>query len=858
MQDKKLRLPKTDFPMQANLSSLEPRIHQYWKDIDLYNLLHKQKLKKFTCHFGPPFANGDPHCGHGLSYTIKSISLALKTMEGFSVFNVFGWDCHGLPIELKVKDMKITDKREFYMECQKVAKHWIGVQKPVLEKLCFLHDPNHHYSTINSLPSIYQSFSNLLLQNRVFLSNRPLIWSTQFKCNIPAIDIEYENKKSQAIYILFPLHNRPNQYALIYTTTPWSLIDNMAICINKNLQYSFVMYDNKEMLIQTDCIPVLEQKLQTTFTILNSITGTDLLDFQYDNFIHNKIMPFIHGNHVSADGTGLVHTAPAHGIDDFEAFYAVYDTPILDDVTEDGYIEINYEKISVFDTPNILKHFEKHLLFSEDIVHSYPFYKGKPLIYKTSEQIYLRIDDLKSKIVAELHKIQTAPESLKNDMILSIEGRDNWCLSRNRIYGTPLALFIHKANKTLLINETVQNKIIEQMCVDPTYFLNAECINILQGFVQNPSEYRPYLGVLDCWYESACVSSIILPEYGQNNVADLYSEGKDQKRGWFNSSAFLSMSLRNQLPYKTLIANGFVVDDNGDKLSKSKGNAMPFTQIIEQYGLDVFTILVASANFKDDVKIGPRMLTLASEQYRKFRNVLRYLISVVEYKDHIEQVEITEELEKAILGKLRHIIITYKKYTSKFEIHLAFNLIKEFVIYVSEIYFNGRKDCLYSDGNTNRRAQVIYTNFVLLKGLLMLLCPFIPRTCEEIAIYLKKYLQVESIFLFNLNEFAEHLINYDKEAEKLDHTVNNILPWINAEIDGMKKDKTIKKNEEVCVYTKDYNNMIKLLINCSEVIKSDHNEVQIIDKIACFRCNQRCGIEICNRCEIALNDTNNL
>lgn len=850
MENKKLRLPKTGISTRANVIQTEKDIAEYWKRIELYKLLNNRSSKSFTLHFGPPFANGNLHMGHGLTYTIKSIILAAHGVLGYKVSNILGWDCHGLPIETKARSIT-SSKKELYKECQHIAKYWMQQQESQLRALCFIAD-DRSYSTMNSLVDIYSAFSKLLLQNKVYIANKPLIWSTHYKCNVPAIDIEYRQKKSLAIYVLFPMEES-NTYALIYTTTPWSLWDNMAICINKNAEYLYVKYDNKIILVQKSCD--LKHILDDNYEIISSVLGKDLLSKKYFHIFTKEKFPILHGDHVSEVGTGLVHTAPSHGLEDYEVFCRNFDSVLIrDSVSEDGFINIENQRVKFTDNDTIIEFLKPYILYQEKIQHSYPFYKNDALIYKTSRQIYLKIESVKSLILNSLKSIHTTPSNLKERMLQAIDSRSEWCVSRNRTYGVPLALFVHKDSGELLINEKLQQRIIEQMQRDLTFFLTDDCISILNGIVDE-NDYEYYNGILDCWFDSGCVSSIILKKMNENPVADVYIEGKDQIRGWFNSAAFLTALLDGRLPYNAIGVHGFILAENNEKMSKSKGNGISLQDVLEKYGLNIFSILIGSSDFKNDVKISNDALDIAQEQYRKFFNVLRYLCSIVEYKDSIQEVEIEEELEKCILLQLREVIEEYIDHMEAFEIHFAFNCVKEFIMYISSTYFNARKDVLYLDGDTYCRDQIIYTSYLLLQGLLGLLVAFMPHTCEKLNQYLRdKFGNIfyESIFMFNLKDFI--IPSFDsKYKDSVKYLLNNVVPIINGKMDLMKKDYTITRNEDaICFVNDDRLQLIKLLTRCSEIYSGDSIEVVKSNKIACERCYIRLGHKICDRCKTAI------
>ncbi len=859
---KTLRTPNTNFPLRGNLVELDKKITEYWNEIDLYQTLQNTRKNKepFVLHQGPPFTNGRFHIGHGLTGALKAIVVATFNIIGYRPEVILGWDCHGLPIETRIKSLGQLSKKEFYNECRKFSQSWIEVQKPESQKLCYIHNKDY-YSTMKGLPKIYEAFSKLLLKGDVLIKNKPIIWSVAYKCNIPDIDIEYKNKKSTAIYLYHQVKHK-DFGLLIFTTTPWSIFDNMFICINKNFDYALVEHENRTMYVAKDSLHHLNETIfKNNYNIISTISGEKLIayNYKYLHAIYGHECSILHGDHVSTEGTGLVHTAPAHGPEDYDVAYRINKRPeqIVDLISEDGFITYKGEKIHVIeDISKILNILESDIVYSHTIEHSYPFYKDYPLIFKTSEQIYLNIDLVRDEVLRQLENIQVSPENLLERLKTAIRTREEWCVSRNRTYGVPLALFVHKIHRTLLIDAKIQDLISEQMYIDPTYFLTNECIHILPD--EYKSNYEPYIGILDCWFDSACTSPVIVPEFGLNPLSNVYIEGKDQLRGWFNSSAFLGVMLTGKLPYNGVITHGFVVNDKREKMSKSKDNSISLSEIFDKIGLDVFFILIADSNFKDDVAVSPHAFEQAKIKYMKFRGVLRYLCSVVEY-GHKPLSKITSTMERVFLWNLRCVIEEYMSLSRSYEIHFAFNLINNFVVDLSSIYFNACKDCLYADGNTTRRAEIIHTCYLMLQSVLMMLVPFIPRTCEEIFLYIKNLgiFKGNTVHEFDLSEFYKYLCNltneFDSEFNLYCDISSNVIPLINTEIEALKQSKQINKNSDIILELQLRNPKAFELVQCmtgvSDILYSDESKILISHENPCARCSKRTEQSLCPRCD---------
>lgn len=816
--------PTTKFPMQANLPQLDKRIIDYWEKYKIYDLISKKKTKTFELHFGPPFTNGDLHIGHGLNIILKDIVLRFKNLQGYSISNITGHDCHGLPVEVKVmRNKNPTSKQQFIEECKEESKKWIIQQRKTMKKMGFLMS-DKYYTTMDSVPEIYSIFSDFVLQNKLIRAIKPMAWCTILKCVIADIDIEYREKISTSIYFILQIKNQ-DRSLVIWTTTPWTLLDNTAVAYNKNIKYSEVKYKDKKIIIATNLIPQFIERVGQ-ITSQKSVDSKEFEKIQVQHPILEKYVPVVHGEHVTdLEGTGFVHTAPAHGLEDFE-LAKKYDLNIIDTVDDNGnYIAGTplYE-FSIKDEKKILDILAEKLLIKQEIKHSYPFCtrSNNPIIYKTTEQIFV---DLSNQTKSS-DDIQWYPSSLKEVFFNTIQKRNEWCISRNRTYGVPLALFINKKNNSILINKQLQEKILLQMDKDPTYFLEESCIQILEG-IENPNEWRPYIGVLDVWFDSSCVSSIISKFYNNSGyrVADLYLEGKDQIRGWFQSSFLTSMISNGKAPYKSVVTHGFFMVSSpdkkkGEKMSKSLGNVIDLNQQIDK-GNELFRIWVAKSNTRDDIIIGPDVLKEAENQYRKFRNVIRYIISIIESYPYKKTADF-DVFEIAMLSKLKKTYEIYTLHMQSYEFNLAFNEIKGYIDYISNNYFNWRKKVLYSF--TEKKA-IVYAFSQILKGILLMLNPFIPFTTEEAFLYLKPF----NIFKNKISihkesfEFFDN-IKIDPVEEQIDQ-INLELKKIRVIFDKMLQSGEVKKVNQIDVEIKldniyeirNITSLIRDMLDCNSV-----------------------------------------
>lgn len=1000
-----LSIKNTDFPMQANLSKLEPKISEQWYEQDIYSKLQESNKPTFTMHYGPPYLNGPFHIGHGLNMILKDFILRSRNLLGYKIDSIPGFDCHGLPIELKVQKTftpnsslsPIENIRKFREECIKFNNSWLDVQLSSVKRMGILAS-KEYYMTAKSTNIIYKTFSDMLLKNMVSIANKPVIWSINEQTTIADSEIEYKNKISKSIFFILkitksPLSQFQNVYLTCWTTTPWTLVDNSAVAYNPNITYCFTEYQDKILIVAEKCIENLEKVLEIKLNVLAKFSGQMLTEMEVEHPIRKNEdktrlnVPLVAGAHVmDSEGTGFVHTAPSHGLEDFEMHLLHSNVKSYESTNELGYYIKGspLEGLHIFDDENkILESYLDIALKIVEIEHSYPYSQrtNTPIIYRSTEQIFIKIhkevfenilydvnliedkfntyvnylkgnSDIKSEksmklieecfdfigirlsliessplavefvdliilferilianfetysdrffeklikfensdknsdfahyfdlikcklsafieisrhlfsnyilnqnkqiislneikynkldmnLVNQVMKVTTVPVKLKTMLLDTLNGRKEWCVSRQRIWGVPLALFVDKRTNGLFINDRLQIKIILKMKEDPSYFLSADCINILDGIVDNKENYRPYLGVLDVWFDSGCVFNIL-----PNKQADVYCEGKDQIRGWFQSSLWVSYLTTGQLPYKAIISHGFLLDEQKNKMSKSLGNVRDFNQLIETLGRDVLNMWIARSDTSSDIKISDQILSDAADMYRKIRNVLRYLISITEdLTDNEKKFSKFEgELENMFLDKYNQMEHNYFENIENYHFKEAFDEIYQFILDLSGIYFNARKDSLYCDLNPLETRQFMH---FLLHNIIILLSVFLPFTTEEISIYLK---YSKSIHLFDKNDLLK--LNANISYKVYDEIMNFCIP-IRQDIDILKKTNQIKKSSELILYVdSNYVNVIENLLQVGRCIKSNEYKLEISNLNECARCFKKiCTNELCDRC----------
>lgn len=892
---KTLLTPSDGFPMQGNLPNLDKRILEYWSKNDVYSKIVNSKLMaKKELHYGPPFTNGDLHIGHSLNIILKDfiaryILMSTKPSKVGNKFRLLtGHDCHGLPIEVKVME-KVSQKNiyEFISECQKYSRDWIKIQQESFDKMGILKD-KEYYTTMDSIPEIYEAFSNLLLQGKIYLDIKPMMWCTKMECVVPEIDVEYKEKQSTTVYLKMQIMKSTKEkligkYIVIWTTTPWTLVDNGGVALHTEIIYQLVgLKTGEKVIIAKDLISELKGKIGIV-ELLDEFSGKELLSYKIlleHTIKKDTLVPVVFGEHVTAEnGTGFVHMCPAHGEEDYEVGKK-NNLPIIDSVGKNGFYKegSTLAGLHVFnDEEIILSKYQDKILKIEKITHSYPFFARSkmPIIYISTRQVFMNLKVDEKELRDKLSKVTWTPKFLAETFPEVIFKRKEWCLSRNRLYGTPIAVFYHKKTNQLLINEEIQRKIIAKMREDHLYFLNEKCVEIL-GDLKN--DYEAYIGVLDCWFDSACVGRILEKHLGKQNQsgfrqAGIYIEGKDQTRGWFQSSLWAQMISANQLPYESVVSHGFILAESatnpkGEKMSKSKGNVISLAETIKN-GNEILRLVFAKCDFTDDVIIGKTAFTEASNNYRKFRNVLRYLIGTIEEtakrtKGTVftkeENVELGE-LDIAVLSKMKSTFEEYKSFGDKYVINQSYVALREFVEYISSNYLNSKKDILYCDKiDSKKRVATVYTCKKLLEGISLMACPFLPITCEEIFLYCKDL----KLGVLDENKTSIHELDFSFfdsiEKHEIEKTVDNFersTSFVNIEAEILRGNGTIKRNSDLIVHlVRETYELLTLetmneIFGGATVVLSGKNFVTTNSATACLRCHQRLGSELCTRCKKA-------
>ena len=795
MSKNQINLPKTAFSMKANLPIREPEILKLWKKIDLYKELRNSRKgeEKFVLHDGPPYANGNIHMGTALNKILKDIIVKFHQMDGKDSVYVPGWDCHGLPIEWKIEEQYKKNKKnkndvpivEFRKECRTFAEKWIEVHKDQFKRLGVVGDWENYYSTMSydAEAQIVRELGKFLKEGSLYRGFKPVLWSTVEKTALADAEVEYQDHKSDTIYACFPVKSSKIKELndcdiVIWTTTPWTIPANKALAYNESLDYLIIQinddgnFKNKKIVIAEALLDsVLKDCEIKEFENLKKFKGKDLKDtickHPFFDLGYDYDIPMLEARFVTTEqGTGIVHCAPSHGPDDFNLCLN-NGIKAIETVDDDGKYTNNvslFEGLHIFKAnPIVIEKLkdQNKLLSNGVLVHSYPHsWRSKaPLVHRATPQWFISMEShkLRSKALKAIDDTTFYPSKGKERLKSMIETRPDWCVSRQRVWGVPLPIFVNKKTNEILIDDGVFENIANiyekegsdcWFSDDPQKFL---------GSKYKAEDFEKLSDIVEVWFDSGSTHSFVLEKRKDLKwPASMYLEGSDQHRGWFHSSLLESCGTRGKAPFESILSHGFVVDGKGLKMSKSLGNVIAPEDILKKYGADILRIWVAASNYAEDLRIDYSILDQHSESYRKIRNTFRYLLGNIndKYEDvNLDKIDVESlpELEKFMLSKIHSLNNKFENYFKKYDFH---NLYKELLNFcttdLSAFYFDIRKDTLYCDPiNSEKRKSCVTILNVLLKSLLRWFAPILSFTTEEIyqliskntkSIHLEKFL----------------------------------------------------------------------------------------------------------------------
>lgn len=754
-----LLMPKTNFEMRGNLPNKEPNILEKWDNQDIYNKSNLNKDNTYMLHDGPPYANGAMHCGHMLNRLLKDFIVRYKNMSGYNTPFIFGWDTHGLPIENMVTKMgvnrKLTPINEFREKCYEYALNQVEKQKKDIKRLGCFGDYKNPYLTLHKEFEAREihCFSVMAQKGLIYKGLKPVYWSPSSESALAEAEIEYQDVKAKTIYVSFDIKKGNNLIYndakfIIWTTTPWTLPANLALCVNPKLIYGLYETDIGKVIFLSDLKENLKEILG--FKICNEIKlfeGKELEGIIALHPFYNKESYVILGDYVTSEtGTGIVHIAPGHGMDDYLVCLKYNIKPYCP-VDEKGkmmedcgerlaglfYEDANDEVIKILEENN-------HLLKEIDIVHSYPhdWRTHKPVIFRATKQWFCSIEPIRNKIIEEIKKVDWNPKWGETRMINMIKDRNDWCISRQRVWGVPIPI-IYCEDDTPIIEKEVFDHIeslIREKGSNIWYELSEK--ELLPEGYKNPHSpnniFKKEKDIMDVWFDSGSSWNGVLNERNLSYPADLYLEGSDQYRGRFNSSLILSVALNEVSPYKSIVSHGFVLDENWEKMSKSKGNGIDPLKIINIYGSDTLRLWASLIDYQQDVKLSEGIIKTISEQYRKIRNTFKFLLGNIYTLNKDEHIEIKELIDKCVLAKFSMIKNEYLDSMDSFNfINATTKLINFMSNDLSSFYLDIVKDILYcEDKESSRRKEVVYVLNYLLKDLMIMLNPILPFTMDEV------------------------------------------------------------------------------------------------------------------------------
>jgi isoleucyl-tRNA synthetase len=896
-------LPKTDFPMKAGLPQKEPGILARWQEQDLYRKLREARAgrEQFILHDGPPYANGDMHIGHALNHILKDMVCRTQSLLGKDAPYVPGWDCHGLPIEWKVEEQYRKKKqnkdevppKEFRAECRAYAQHWVDTQREQLKRLGINGDWDHPYLTMQfeSEAAIVAELLKFAESGQLYRGAKPVMWSPVEKTALAEAEVEYEDITSTQIDVAFEITESPikelvGAYAVIWTTTPWTIPVNQALAYGPDVTYVLLEMGDRKYIVATNLAADLIARAQSAGfvdsalvpdhsagALRNQIKGSELAGTVARHPMHHlggfyaEPRPFLPGDFVTTDsGTGLVHMAPDHGEDDFELCKAHGIGPkfVVDagGVYKDDWLWLggDDERRRAVINPNFnapdgpicedLKQAGALLSASTDYQHSYPhsWRSKKKVIFRCTPQWFVPMDKpiapfeypvavpnaiggalaivtdakdtatLRETALKAISETKFVPEKGRNRIGSMVEGRPDWVLSRQRAWGVPITLFVHRESGEYLVDKAVNERIIAAVLEQGVDAWDAESAQDLLGPGYKAEDYEQITDILDVWFDSGCTHAYVLesgrwpdlqrPEGYEGPPADLYLEGSDQHRGWFQSSLLESCATRHRAPYKAVLTHGFTMAADGRKMSKSIGNTIDPLAVMEEYGADIIRLWALSVDFTEDHRIGPEILKGVADQYRKLRNTFRYLLGALSDYDPAEAVAVEDmpELERYMLALLVDLDAKMDRAVRNFDFNTYTRALIDFCNEdLSAFFFDIRKDRLYCDhpADIERRAYrtVLDTMF---HALIRYAAPVLTFTAEEV--WQSRYPDEGSVHLLEWPE----ILNPGADTEEWEFLgkwshIRELRESVNEAIEPLRREKLIRSSLEadVVVRTKD-------------------------------------------------------
>ena len=825
-----LLMPKTKFPMRGNLPNKEPEFLKRWEEMDLYRKVLEKNAGKpsYVLHDGPPYANGNIHIGHALNKILKDFIVKYKNMNGFVSNYVPGWDTHGLPIEQVLVnngvDRKSMPATKFRNKCKDYALKQVDKQRADFKKLGVIGDWENPYLTLDPKFEAEQIrvFGKMVDKGYIYKGLKPIYWSPSSESALAEAEIEYRDHTSPSIYVGFELVSEDGVVEkgtkfVIWTTTPWTLPANLGIAVHPDFEYQEVKVNGENYLLAKERVNFLaEQFGWENFELGKTVLGKELEYLLCQHPFLDRTSTVILADYVTLDsGTGLVHTAPGHGVDDFIIGQGKYKLGVLSPVDNQGNLTEEAGQFAgqfVFDAnKNIIAHLAETgaLLKQENITHSYPhdWRSKKPIIFRSTPQWFCSIDAFRSELLDAVDRTKFYSEWGKPRLYNMIRDRGDWVISRQRVWGVPIPVFYAENGEAILDIELIEHvaKIFEEEGSNVWFYKDAKEL-LPEGYTHPGSpngEFTKEMDIMDVWFDSGTShQGCCAIREDLTYPADLYLEGSDQYRGWFNSSLITSVAVSGVAPYKELVSAGFVMDGNGNKMSKSLGNVISPNDVGKELGAEIIRLWSASVDYTQDVRISKDILKQVSETYRKIRNTFRFLLGNLyngsfNNKTDLVAYENLEELDKYMVLKFEKVVAKVLDYYENYQFNsITTELINFFNVELSSFYLDYGKDILYIEGeDSHKRQSMLTVLYTVLSKSVRLLAPILSFTAEEVYDNMP-YEDAESV---HLTDFPAKNVIEDAALEAKWDKLLEVRDDVNKALEESRNEKVIGKSLEAAV-----------------------------------------------------------
>lgn len=892
-----LLMPETSFQMRGNLPENEKLQREKWEEMDLYNKVREKNKGKtpFILHDGPPYANGNIHIGHAMNKILKDFVNRYKMMSGYDMIYIPGWDTHGLPIEQAVTnsgvDRKSMGKADFRALCEKYAYEQIEKQMSGFKELNVLADWAHPYITLQKEMEARQIevFAEMAKKGLIFKGLKPVYWSPSSESALAEAEIEYHDRKDPSIFVAFPVVEgndkvKEGDNLVIWTTTPWTLPCNTGIAISDKFDYAKVLVGDKYYIVANELLDSLAKEFNwENYEVVDVFSGSEFKGVKYKHVFMDRVAPVVDGFHVTLDaGTGLVHIAPMYGADDFiigkeyglEMVNGIDDQGVLNELSgefnglffEDANkaVTVKLEELGV-------------LLKLKFITHSYPhdWRTKKPIIFRATKQWFCSIDKIRDELLNELeNNVKFHTEWGKKRLYNMIHDRGDWCISRQRVWGVPIPIFYNEDGSEIVDYDVMMHVADLFRKYGSNIWFEKEAKDLLPEGYTNPASpngnFTKEEDIMDVWFDSGSTWNGVLIEQGLPYPSDMYLEGSDQYRGWFNSSLICGVAVTGKAPYKELVSHGFTLDGNGNKMSKSLGNVIVPADMVRLHGSDILRLWVASTDYTEDVRISDDLIKQVKESYRKIRNTYKFMLGNLKDFNYTKDSVKYEDMpyyDKYMMNELNKFTKNVLEEYNNYNFQNVYKLVNNFVSFtLSNFYLDFTKDILYiekADSLVRRSVQTVLYN--ILNNEVKLLAPILPYTSEEVYSLLPH--TEESVHLTDMPEVVTY--SDSTEVEELFNLFFELKDKVNKKLEEARNEKLIGSALEAVVKINldpKYNEVkeklgsyLHQLFIVSKVEYTTDGEEVVVEKSTGEKCN-RCwnyvdhlNGDICDRCHNIIN-----